>query len=86
MPEMTVKTDPVLEAIAKKLHGIERVPLEEQAAMIRRAASAARAAAQREAREEMCERCAEFAIGYLHHHDGDCSGLPDAIRALSVDE
>jgi len=37
---MTVKTDPVLEAIAKKLHGIESVPPAEQAKMIRRAAKA----------------------------------------------
>lgn len=37
-----VCTDPVLEAIARKLHGIAGVPPGEQAAMIRRAAKAGR--------------------------------------------
>ena len=39
---VTVRTDPVMEAIARKLHGIASVPVMEQAAMIRRAAQAAK--------------------------------------------
>jgi len=40
MADMTVKTDATMEAIARKLHGINGVPEREQAAMIRRAAKA----------------------------------------------
>lgn len=35
-----VNTDPVKEAIAKKLHGIDSVPISERSRMIRRAAKA----------------------------------------------
>lgn len=41
---VVVKTDPVLEAIARKLSGIAAVPPMEQARMIRRAAKAGREA------------------------------------------
>jgi len=53
MAEMTATTDPVLEAIARKLHGIERVPPIEQAAMICRAAAVARESARREVAEQI---------------------------------
>jgi hypothetical protein len=46
----TVRTDPVLEAIALKLFGVGRVPVPEQARMIKRAAKAARDAAAAEER------------------------------------
>ncbi|MFA4986791.1 MAG: hypothetical protein WC712_09425 [Candidatus Brocadiia bacterium] len=40
MKDAVVHTDPVMEAIARKLQGIAGVPHAEQAAMIRRAAKA----------------------------------------------
>ena len=45
---VVVSTDPVMEAIARKLHGINRVPLGEQHAMIERATRAGAAAMQPE--------------------------------------
>lgn len=47
----TVKTDPVLDAIARKLFGIERVPPAEKAKMIKRAAKAGSEALRKEAGE-----------------------------------
>lgn len=44
----TVKTDPVLEAIAKALFGIDTVPAEYRPRMIKNAARAARDAARKE--------------------------------------
>jgi hypothetical protein len=49
--DRTVRVDRVWEAIARKLHGIARVPLDEQERMIRRAAKAG-AKALRETNEE----------------------------------
>lgn len=40
MSDISVRTDPVQEAIARKLAGIAGVPIMEQQAMIRRAAKA----------------------------------------------
>ena len=49
----TVKTDPVLEAIACKLFGIEQVPRAEQSKMIKRAAKAAKEAAEAQVAKEL---------------------------------
>jgi len=49
---MKVHTDPVMEAIARKLLGIERVPPGEQAKMIRQAAKAGAEALRKQWEEE----------------------------------
>lgn len=49
---VVVKTDPVLEAIARKLSGIAAVPPMEQAKMIRRAAAAGRRELELEQKRE----------------------------------
>jgi len=49
---MRVKTDPVMEAIARKLSGIACVPVGEQAKMIARASKAGRDAILKESPKE----------------------------------
>ena len=57
---MKVRTDPVLEAIAKKLIGFSSVPMDEQGRMIHRAAKAAKGAADESIRREVIEECAKM--------------------------
>ena len=79
---MIVKTDPVLEAIARKLHGIENVPPMEQAAMIRRAAEVAREAVGREAAGEMREEAAKIVDGHAQLHRDN--GTPATYEPLEA--
>lgn len=83
--KMNVKTDPVLEAIAKKLSGFGGVPEAEQRSMIHRAAKAARDAVRRETVEE-CKRAVAQAL-----IDGKAAllalcALADAPRETESDE
>lgn len=48
----TVRTDPVLEAIARKLFGFDQCPSKEKARMIKRAAKAGRDAVREEYERE----------------------------------
>ena len=89
---MKVRTDPVLEAIAKKLIGFSSVPMDEQVRMIHRAAKAAKGAADESIRREVIEECAKI----IEQHERkrfDHAGYPMAgsfvpywaneLRALS---
>lgn len=65
-----VKTDPLLSAVAKKLHGIEVQPMAERHKMVVRAAKAARAVADKEnaemkARVKTLEDMLREAVGML---------------------
>jgi hypothetical protein len=86
----TVKTDPVLEAIAKKLIGIEQVPKAEQAKMIKRAAKAAKEAAevQRNVDEVkvLCPKCNSRDLTILCGHcEWDNNGLKAQRMAMLED-
>ena len=69
----TVKTDPVLEAIKRKLSGYNTVPPTEQTKMIKRAAKAARDAAQDEYLEIIRELREALKIYEEETFDNGCS-------------
>lgn len=83
---VTVRTDPVMEAIACKLHGIASVPPTEQAAMIRRAAQAAKVAAFESAatRHILRHWSRERIVAHAKHLLGDeCQGCEKCELAPS---
>lgn len=84
----TVSTDPVLEAIARKLLGIETVPFAEKEKMIKRAAKAAREAARIEAEtEEKIVQASGFGVANTPKTQADYMlvAVTDKGRVLMMD-
>lgn len=80
------RTDPVLEAIAKKLHGIDGVPLAERERMIRRAAKAG-AKALREQNAEITSGKKYLAlVRFLAKYQDDLNDLREQCMGMTPEE